>query len=101
MVGPILLLFLTLSPILAASQLSLFVYDFLLAVGGILNIRWAHDGVITTGPYCKAQGVMKQIGGVGVALISLVCIVYSFSVHSRTTCTRYSPFIHSRWLYGE
>ena len=75
------LLLLTLSLILVASQLSLFLYDILLASGGILNIRWAHDGIVTTGPYCTAQGIIKEIGGTGVALISLVCIVYSFSVY--------------------
>lgn len=63
------------SLILAASQLSLFEYDLLQAVGGILNIRWAHDGVVTTGPYCTAQGTIKQIGELGVALTTLVCIV--------------------------
>jgi hypothetical protein len=65
------------SLILAASQLSLFVYDIIQAVGGILNIRWAHDGIVTTGPYCTAQGIIKQIGELGVALITLVCIVYA------------------------
>ena len=81
MVGSMILLLLTLSLILVASQLSLFLYDILLASGGILNIRWAHDGIVTTGPYCTAQGIIKEIGGTGVALISLVCIVYSFSVY--------------------
>jgi hypothetical protein len=81
MVGSIVLLLLTLSLILPVSQLSLFVYDLLLAIAGVLDIRWAHDGIVTTGPYCTAQGVIKQIGGTGAALINLVCIVYSFSVH--------------------
>ena len=81
MVDSILLLLLMLSLILSASQLSLFLYDLLSAISSILNIRWAHDGIVTTGPYCTAQGVIKQIGGTGVALILLVCIVYNFSVH--------------------
>ncbi len=68
------------SLIQATSQFSLFAYDILLAVGGILNIRWAHYGVVTTGPYCTAQGIIKQIGELGVALITLVCIVYGSSV---------------------
>ena len=62
------------SLIVAMSQLFLFVYDFLQAIGGILNIRWAHDGIITRGPYCTAQGIVKQMGALGVALITLVCI---------------------------
>ena len=84
------------SLILTASQLSLFVYDILLSFGGILNIRWAHDGIVTTGTYCTAQGIFKQLGAVGVAVTTLVCVFYDSPVH----CTdaqpaRYSPLIHS------
>ncbi len=42
-------------------------------MGGILDVRWAHDGIVTEGPYCTAQGVIQQIGQLGVALITLVC----------------------------
>ena len=81
MVAFIVLSLLTLSLILSASQLSLFLYDLFSAISSILNVRWAHEGIVTTGPYCTAQGIIKQIGGTGVALILLVCIVYSFSGH--------------------
>ena len=64
------------SLILAVSQLSLFVYDLLESVAGILDTRWAHDGIITSGPYCTAQGIIKQTGSLGVALTNLVCILY-------------------------
>ncbi|KAN0127157.1 hypothetical protein V8E53_015027 [Lactarius tabidus] len=60
-------------------MLSLFVYDILQAVGGILNIRWAHDGIVTTGPYCTAQGIIKQIGELGVALITLILTIHTFT----------------------
>jgi hypothetical protein len=53
-------------------QLSLFVFDILQAMGGILDVGWAHDGIVTTGPYCTAQGILQQVGGLGVALITLV-----------------------------
>ena len=43
------------------------------AIGGILNVRWAHNGIVTTGPYCTAQGLVEQIGDTGVALMTLVC----------------------------
>ena len=43
------------------------------ALGGIFDVRWAHDGIVTTGNYCTAQGVIQQIGELGVALITLVC----------------------------
>ncbi|KAH9176402.1 hypothetical protein EDB89DRAFT_1903194 [Lactarius sanguifluus] len=60
--------------------LSLFVYDILQAFGGILDVRWAHNGIVTAGPYCTAQGVIQQIGQLGVALITLIITVYSFVV---------------------
>jgi hypothetical protein len=58
------------------SQLSLFVYDIVKSTCGILNIRWAHDGVVTSGPYCTAQGIIAEMGALGIALITLVCILY-------------------------
>ena len=57
---------------LIAWQFSLFIFDFIHAVGGILNIRWAGDGQVTVGSYCVAQGIIKQIGALGTALITLV-----------------------------
>jgi hypothetical protein len=54
---------------------SLFVFDLLQAIGGVLNIRWAHNGIVTTGYYCTAQGIVEQIGELGVALIILVCLL--------------------------
>ena len=56
-------------------QFSLFLFDILQAIGDILNIRWAHNGIVTTGSYCTAQGVIQQIGEVGVALSTLVCLL--------------------------
>ena len=41
-------------------------------MGGVFNIRWAHNGIVTTGHYCTAQGIVQQIGELGVALITLV-----------------------------
>ncbi|KAF8502194.1 hypothetical protein F5888DRAFT_1918902 [Russula emetica] len=57
---------------------SLFVFDILQAIGGILNIKWAHNGIVTTGPYCTAQGLFQQIGELGVALITLLLAVHTF-----------------------
>jgi hypothetical protein len=56
-------------------QFSLFTFDLLQSIGGILNIRWAHNGIVTTGHYCTAQGLVEQIGELGVALITLVCLL--------------------------
>jgi hypothetical protein len=50
------------------------VFDFLQAIGGILNYRWADNGIVTDGLFSTAQGIIEQIGDVGVALITLVCL---------------------------
>ncbi|KAH9061349.1 hypothetical protein EDB87DRAFT_1560305 [Lactarius vividus] len=60
--------------------LSLFGYDILQALGGILDVRWAHDGIVTAGSYCRAQGVIQQSGELGVALITLIITVHTFVV---------------------
>ncbi|KAN0107216.1 hypothetical protein V8E52_010418 [Russula decolorans] len=57
---------------------SLFGFDLLQATGGILSIRWAHNGVVTTGPYCTTQGIVEQISELGVALIILLLAVHTF-----------------------
>jgi len=57
---------------------SLFVFDILQATGGFLSIKWAHNGIVTTGHYCTAQGLIQQIGEVGVALITLLLAVHTF-----------------------
>jgi len=57
---------------------SLFVFDILQATGGILNIRWAYNGIVTTGHYCTAQGLVEQIGDLGVALITLLLAAHTF-----------------------
>ena len=59
--------------LLTVRQLFLFVYDALQAMGGILDVRWANNGIVTIGSYCTAQGTIQQIGELGVALITLVC----------------------------
>ncbi|KAI0266783.1 hypothetical protein BC834DRAFT_113145 [Gloeopeniophorella convolvens] len=59
-------------------MLSLFGFDVMQALGGIFNVRWAHNGIVQTGSYCTAQGVVKQIGELGVALITLVLTTHTF-----------------------
>ena len=46
-------------------------------MGGVLDIRWANDGIVITGHYCTAQGIIQQLGEVGVALVTLVCHLYN------------------------
>ncbi|KAI0276633.1 hypothetical protein BGY98DRAFT_694003 [Russula aff. rugulosa BPL654] len=57
---------------------SLFVFDILQGIGGAFSIRWAHNGIVTTGPFCTAQGLIEQIGELGVALITLLLAVHTF-----------------------
>ncbi|KAI9463564.1 hypothetical protein BJY52DRAFT_921148 [Lactarius psammicola] len=61
-------------------MLSLFAYDILQALGGFLDVRWIHNGIVTAGPYCTAQGIIQQIGELGVALITLIITVHTFVV---------------------
>ncbi|KAH9961213.1 hypothetical protein BC827DRAFT_1203226 [Russula dissimulans] len=67
-------------------MLSLFIFDVVHAIGGILNVRWAVKGVITMGPYCSAQEsathtVITALWRVGIeargfafAIVGLTCI---------------------------
>ncbi|KAF8274450.1 hypothetical protein EI94DRAFT_1782365 [Lactarius quietus] len=59
---------------------SLFLYDILQAMGGILDVRWAHNGIVRTGSYCTAQGIIQQMGELGVALITLSLTIQTFVV---------------------
>ena len=84
-----------LSLILTVSQLSLFVCDILQSVAGILNLRWAHNGMVTSGPYCTAQGIIQQMGSLGLGLINLVCILYGlFCALMRNLPDTYRSYIH-------
>jgi len=48
------------------------------AMGGVFDARWAHNGIVATGRYCTTQGIVQQIGELGVALITLLLAVYTF-----------------------
>jgi hypothetical protein len=58
--------------ILIAWQFSLLIFDFIHAIGSVLNVRWAGDGHVAMGSYCVAQGIIKQIGALGTALTTIV-----------------------------
>jgi len=49
-------------------------------MGGILDVKWAHDGIVMTGHYCTAQGIIQQIGDLGVELTSLIITIHAFVV---------------------
>ncbi|KAI0266782.1 hypothetical protein BC834DRAFT_954142 [Gloeopeniophorella convolvens] len=60
-------------------MLALFGFDIIQALGGIFDVRWAHNGIVQTGSYCTAQGVVQQIGELGVALITLILTIHTFA----------------------
>jgi len=53
-------------------------FDIWQSMGGILNVRWVGNGIVATGSYCTAQGVIQQFGELGVALIVLILAVHTF-----------------------
>ena len=69
------------------------------ALGGILDVRWAHNGIVTTGEYCTAQGIIQQIGELGVALITLVrtfpCGGWIFNILTYNCLDSHRPHIRS------
>ncbi|KAG8872096.1 hypothetical protein FRB97_008024 [Tulasnella sp. 331] len=60
--------------------LGLLFFDLILSTGQILDARWVNLGYVVSGTYCMAQGIVQQIGDVGVALTSLAIACHTFSV---------------------
>jgi hypothetical protein len=56
-------------------QLSLFMFDIIQAIGGILIARWVYDEQVRIGFYCSVQGIIKEIGTIGTSLITLVSLL--------------------------
>ncbi|KAI0283560.1 hypothetical protein BC826DRAFT_1110128 [Russula brevipes] len=57
-------------------------WDLVQATGGLMNIKWAVDASVHSGPFCSAQGAVKQASDVGSALSSLIISIYTL----RTLC---------------
>ncbi|TFK56974.1 hypothetical protein OE88DRAFT_1730405 [Heliocybe sulcata] len=60
--------------------LSLLLSDLIQAIGGMMDIRWIVKSNVEVGPFCTAQGALKQIGDVGVAMASMAIAFHTFSV---------------------
>ncbi|KLO14640.1 hypothetical protein SCHPADRAFT_939323 [Schizopora paradoxa] len=58
--------------------LSLLFGDVLQAVGTSMSAKWVREGNVTPGPYCTAQGVVKQLGETSVGLATMVIAVHTF-----------------------
>lgn len=52
--------------------------DFLQAIGSLMNGRWVQLDGVYVGGYCTAQGVIKHISDIGVAMWSLVIAFHTF-----------------------
>jgi hypothetical protein len=61
-------------------MISLFVFDLIMALGRITDIKWVGLGKVYTGGYCTAQGILQQIGETGVALVTTVIALQTFVV---------------------
>ncbi|KAH9964800.1 hypothetical protein BGW80DRAFT_1447964 [Lactifluus volemus] len=55
-------------------MLTLFLFDILQALGGVLGVRWAQNGICTTGLHCVTPGIIQQTGELGVALSTLLLL---------------------------
>lgn len=57
---------------------SLFIADLLQAISSVMDLKWVGSGHVEVGEFCSAQGIIKQLGQVGVALSTLAIALYTF-----------------------
>jgi len=74
--------------------IGLMVAELIQAMGGMLNIQWIIDAAVKEGPLCTTQGILKQLGDMGVAFMSLCIAFQTFSVlvlrwHAPTSASKY------------
>ncbi|KAJ4002428.1 hypothetical protein F5050DRAFT_17484 [Lentinula boryana] len=59
---------------------NLLIFDLIQAIGGVIDAKWVAEAGVTEGPLCTAQGILKQMGDVGVALSSAIIALHTFCV---------------------
>ncbi|KAJ4484835.1 hypothetical protein C8J55DRAFT_30014 [Lentinula edodes] len=59
---------------------NLLIFDLIQAIGGMIDVKWVADAGVTEGSLCTAQGILKQMGDVGVALSSATIALHTFCV---------------------
>ncbi|GAW06058.1 hypothetical protein LENED_007951 [Lentinula edodes] len=59
---------------------NLLIFDLIQAIGGMIDVKWVADAGVTEGSLCTAQGILKQMGDVGVALSSAAIALHTFCV---------------------
>jgi len=73
---------------------SLLLSDVLQAIGSIMNSTWVREEAVVYGSFCSAQGVIKHIADVAIALWSLVIASRTFLVlFLRIETRRYTMWI--------
>jgi hypothetical protein len=60
--------------------LSLLFADLVQAIGGVMGVAWIVSARVEEGPLCVAQGLIKQVGDVGVALTSMAIAIHTLLV---------------------
>jgi hypothetical protein len=55
-------------------QLSLFIADFIQALGAVVNVKWVNEGKVFIGPYCTAQGLPQPLRNVQYAFLWLATL---------------------------
>jgi len=63
---------------LLVSIAALFVAEIFLGVGHAMSLKYVIVSRVDTGMYCIVQGVLRQFGGVSVALVTLTIAVQTF-----------------------
>ncbi|EPQ56951.1 hypothetical protein GLOTRDRAFT_127335 [Gloeophyllum trabeum ATCC 11539] len=60
--------------------LLLFFFEIFQALGGITSIEWLRTGIVRSGGYCTAQGILQEFGEMGVAAATLAIALHTFRV---------------------
>lgn len=58
--------------------LALFAAEVIQGLGHAISMKWVIEGQVKTGTFCTSQGVIQQLGEVGVALATLTIAVQTF-----------------------
>ncbi|KAJ6599981.1 hypothetical protein DFH09DRAFT_1129166 [Mycena vulgaris] len=59
---------------------SLLLANAIQAWGTVMNFKWAADGGVTPGPFCTAQGGIKQFGNIATALWAFILALHLFNL---------------------
>jgi len=58
--------------------IALFAAEVILGLGHVISLKWVIEGEVKVGTFCTVQGLLRQLGDVGVALATLAIAVQTF-----------------------